>query len=71
VADAREMCISMARSHRDWCKKNLKAWEDAKKEIEKMPDHPNNPPVSPESTSTVPVAPSAKQKDSTNTVSGR
>ncbi|KIK07774.1 hypothetical protein K443DRAFT_86496 [Laccaria amethystina LaAM-08-1] len=71
VADMREMCISMARSHRDWCKKNLKAWEDAKKEIEKMPDHPNKAPVPPESASTIPEASSAKQKDSMSTVSGR
>ncbi|GLB41710.1 putative protein with phoX homologous domain, present in p47phox and p40phox [Lyophyllum shimeji] len=42
VADLREMSISMARSHRDWCKKNLEAWEEAKKEIDKIPDHPNH-----------------------------
>ncbi|KAF9564264.1 hypothetical protein CPC08DRAFT_741539 [Agrocybe pediades] len=41
VADLREMAITMAKSHRDWCKKNLEAWEEAKKEIEKIPDHPN------------------------------
>jgi hypothetical protein len=63
VADLREMCIAMAKSHRDWAKKvsvwiffggreadelrwkNLEAWEDAKKEIEKIPDHPNRPPL--------------------------
>ena len=62
VADLREMAISMARSHRDWCKKvgclrigcsmllltsvvqNLEAWEEAKAEIEKIPDHPNRLP---------------------------
>ncbi|TBU30747.1 hypothetical protein BD311DRAFT_754307 [Dichomitus squalens] len=44
VADLREMAISMARSHRDWCKKNLEAWEEAKAEIDKIPDHPNRLP---------------------------
>ena len=61
VADLREMAISMARSHRDWCKKvsargcvyvvgadgvwqNLEAWEEAKAEIAKIPDHPNRAP---------------------------
>ncbi|KAI1796552.1 hypothetical protein LXA43DRAFT_986008 [Ganoderma leucocontextum] len=44
VADLREMAISMARSHRDWCKKNLDAWEEAKAEIGKIPDHPNRLP---------------------------
>ncbi|GBE86505.1 Sorting nexin-41 [Sparassis crispa] len=43
VADLREMTISMARSHRDWCKKNLAAWEEAKAEIAKIPEHPNRP----------------------------
>lgn len=42
VADVREMAISMARSHRDWCKKNLAAWEEAKREIDQLPDHPNS-----------------------------
>ncbi|KZT09908.1 uncharacterized protein LAESUDRAFT_645660 [Laetiporus sulphureus 93-53] len=44
VADLREMAISMARSHRDWCKKNLAAWEEAKAEIAKIPEHPNRIP---------------------------
>ncbi|KAI0763744.1 hypothetical protein BD413DRAFT_483405 [Trametes elegans] len=44
VADLREMAISMARSHLDWCKKNLEAWEEAKAEIEKIPEHPNRLP---------------------------
>ncbi|KAI0716042.1 hypothetical protein C8T65DRAFT_642639 [Cerioporus squamosus] len=44
VADLREMAISMARSHRDWCKQNLEAWEEAKVEIAKIPDHPNRAP---------------------------
>ncbi|KAG2130266.1 hypothetical protein DEU56DRAFT_955995 [Suillus clintonianus] len=45
VADLREMTISMARIHRAWCKKNLKAWHAA--EIEKIPDHQNKRPPSP------------------------
>jgi len=44
VADIREMCLAMARSHRDWCKKNLEAWEEAKKDIALIPDHPNRIP---------------------------
>src|SRR5712691_9691299 len=59
VADLREMAISMARSHREWCMKvctvalsdaedrslikgwqNLEVWEEAKKEIAKIPEHP-------------------------------
>ncbi|KAH9935857.1 uncharacterized protein BXZ73DRAFT_100332 [Epithele typhae] len=44
VADLREMAISMARSHRDWCQKNLEAWEEAKAEISEIPDHPNRAP---------------------------
>ncbi|KAF8899608.1 hypothetical protein CPB84DRAFT_1924292 [Gymnopilus junonius] len=47
-ADLREMAISMARSHRDWCKKNLEAWEEAKREIEKIPEHPNRAPPPPD-----------------------
>ncbi|KIJ55351.1 hypothetical protein M422DRAFT_23949 [Sphaerobolus stellatus SS14] len=45
VADLREMCINMARSHRDWCKKNLEAWEAVKSEVANIEDHPNKPPV--------------------------
>ncbi|KAG6850769.1 hypothetical protein H0H93_008807 [Arthromyces matolae] len=45
VADMREMAISMARAHRDWCQKNLEVWEEAKKEIVKIPDHPNHLPL--------------------------
>jgi sorting nexin-4 len=69
VADLREMTISMARIHRDWCKKNLEAWQAAKKEIEKIPDHPNKRPPSPEAR---PVpGPSGLRRDSTATVNGR
>ncbi|KIY70778.1 hypothetical protein CYLTODRAFT_391518 [Cylindrobasidium torrendii FP15055 ss-10] len=42
VADLREMTIAMAKSHRDWCKKNLEAWEEAKKDIDAIPEHPNS-----------------------------
>ncbi|KAG7093783.1 hypothetical protein E1B28_007430 [Marasmius oreades] len=63
VADIREMAISMARSHRDWCKKNLEAWEEARKEIEKIPEHPNRLPA---------AAQDAKvRRDSTATIGGR
>ncbi|EPQ56404.1 PX-domain-containing protein [Gloeophyllum trabeum ATCC 11539] len=64
VADLREMCISMARSHRDWCKKNLEAWEEAKKEIATIPEHPNHLPQDTASTS-------GARRDSTATVNGR
>ncbi|KAI0705126.1 hypothetical protein BC835DRAFT_1314424 [Cytidiella melzeri] len=72
VADLREMAISMARSHRDWCKKNLEAWEEAKKEIAEIPDHPNK---TPEDAIAGPNPPSATaingRRDSTATVNGR
>jgi len=55
VADIREMAISMARAHRDWCKKNLEAWEEAKKEIAKIEDHPGRP--TPDDTATADAAP--------------
>ncbi|KIY52841.1 sorting nexin-41 [Fistulina hepatica ATCC 64428] len=66
VADLREMAISMARAHRNWCKKNLEAWEAAKKEIDAIPDHPNKmpPPASEPSGSGV-------RRDSTATLNGR
>lgn len=67
VADLREMAIAMARSHRDWCKKNLEAWEEAKKEIEKIPDHPNTLPNSAEH----PGGSTSARRDSTATVNGR
>ncbi|KAJ7257926.1 hypothetical protein B0H12DRAFT_1110653 [Mycena haematopus] len=71
VADLREMAISMARSHRDWCKKNLEAWEEAKKEIEKIPNHPNQMPP-PEAGSTNATGTSGMaRRDSTATVNGR
>jgi len=44
VADMREMSIAMARVHKEWCKKNLEAWEEAKREIDKIQPHPNRGP---------------------------
>ncbi|KAJ7132106.1 hypothetical protein C8R44DRAFT_773074 [Mycena epipterygia] len=70
VADLREMAISMARTHRDWCKKNLEAWEEAKKEIDKIPNHPNQPPPA-EADSTSAGPSSIARRDSTATVNGR
>jgi len=67
VADLREMCISMARSHRDWCKKNLTAWEEAKAEIAKIPDHPNRP----TDDAVNGVAATTARRDSTATINGR
>lgn len=83
VADLREMTISMARSHRDWCRKvcgdgihlclsfillivqNLAAWEEAKAEIAKIPDHPNRIPEGANGKAT------ANRRDSTATINGR
>ncbi|KAI0825901.1 hypothetical protein BC629DRAFT_1451513 [Irpex lacteus] len=70
VADLREMAISMARSHRDWCKKNLEAWEEAKKEIAQIPDHPNKQPEGAPASATSPVAANGR-RDSTATANGR
>ncbi|KAI0285903.1 hypothetical protein BGY98DRAFT_943951 [Russula aff. rugulosa BPL654] len=69
VADLREMSISMARSHREWCKKNLEAWEEAKKEIAKIPEHPNRIPS--ERASASAAGPSTTRRDSTATINGR
>ncbi|KJA15244.1 hypothetical protein HYPSUDRAFT_394888 [Hypholoma sublateritium FD-334 SS-4] len=69
VADLREMAIAMARSHRDWCKENLEAWEEAKREIEKIPDHPNKVPA-PEQGPEGPSSPTAR-RNSSSTVNGR
>ncbi|KAH9993693.1 hypothetical protein BJV74DRAFT_832657 [Russula compacta] len=72
VADLREMAISMARSHREWCKKNLEVWEEAKKEIAKIPEHPNRIPSERASATGAPVAgPSTVRRDSSATINGR
>ncbi|KAH0836572.1 hypothetical protein J3R83DRAFT_8272 [Lanmaoa asiatica] len=68
VADLREMTINMARSHRDWCKKNLEAWQAAKKEIEKIPEHPNSTPSTQHAQA---ASPSHLRRDSTATINGR
>ncbi|KAI0731261.1 hypothetical protein C8Q76DRAFT_718275 [Earliella scabrosa] len=68
VADLREMTISMARSHRDWCKKNLEAWEEAKVEIAKIPDHPNRLPESEAATNGAAVH---GRRDSMATIGGQ
>ncbi|KAJ3906345.1 hypothetical protein F5879DRAFT_652964 [Lentinula edodes] len=68
VADIREMAISMAQSHRDWCKKNLEAWEEAKREVDMIPDHPNKlPSPSP----SAPQPSTSTRRDSTTTLNGR
>lgn len=46
---------------------NLEAWEEAKKEIEKIPDHPNTLPNSAEH----PGGSTSARRDSTATVNGR
>lgn len=46
---------------------NLEAWEEAKKEIEKIPDHPNRIPEP----VTAEAGPSTARRDSTATVNGR
>ncbi|KAI9440498.1 hypothetical protein H4582DRAFT_1811156 [Lactarius indigo] len=72
VADLREMAISMARSHREWCKKNLEAWEEAKKDIAKIPEHPNRIPSERASAPGASNAgPSAVRRDSGATINGR
>ncbi|KAH9000256.1 hypothetical protein EDB92DRAFT_1830109 [Lactarius akahatsu] len=72
VADLREMAISMARTHREWCKKNLEAWEEAKKEIAKIPEHPNRIPSERASAPGASNAgPSAVRRDSGATINGR
>ena len=54
---------------------NLEAWEEAKKEIEKIPDHPNKAPAPPDTASSPsggdPVPSSSNRRDSTATVNGR
>ncbi|KAJ4492634.1 hypothetical protein C8J55DRAFT_555606 [Lentinula edodes] len=66
VADIREMAIGMAQSHRDWCKKNLEAWEEAKREVDMIPDHPNKLP-----SPSAPQPSTSTRRDSTTTLNGR
>ncbi|EIW79176.1 hypothetical protein CONPUDRAFT_83461 [Coniophora puteana RWD-64-598 SS2] len=71
VADFREMSIRMAQSHREWCKKNLEAWQAAKAEVEKIPDHPNKIPPPQDGKKADTAAPSGIRRDSVTTVNGR
>ncbi|TFK39408.1 hypothetical protein BDQ12DRAFT_712121 [Crucibulum laeve] len=77
VADLREMAITMARGHRDWCKKErlcyITSWEEAKREIEKIPDHPNKAPPSqePSPPAAGPSNVGTTRRDSSATVNGR
>jgi hypothetical protein len=50
------------------CEQNLEAWEDAKREIEKIPDHPNVVPK--EADAAGPSSPKIR-RDSTATINGR
>ncbi|KZT55236.1 hypothetical protein CALCODRAFT_437488 [Calocera cornea HHB12733] len=43
VADLRDMCLSLARTHREWCKQNMDAWQEAKAAIDQIEPHPNRP----------------------------
>ncbi|KAF5373330.1 hypothetical protein D9615_007447 [Tricholomella constricta] len=51
--------------------KNLEAWEEAKKEIEKIPEHPNHVPISPQEPSAEGAGSSGARRDSMATVNGR
>jgi hypothetical protein len=48
---------------------NLEAWEEAKKEIAKIPEHPNRIPS--ERTGVSVAGPSTTRRDSTATINGR
>lgn len=48
---------------------NLEAWEEAKKEIAKIPEHPNRIPS--ERTGASAAGPSTTRRDSTATINGR
>jgi len=67
VADVREMCVNMARAHREWAKKNLEAWEEVKREIDKIEEHPNKLPE----TAPPDPSPPKPRRDSTATINGR
>lgn len=43
VADLRDMCLSLARTHREWCKQNMEAWQEAKTAVDQIEPHPNRP----------------------------
>ncbi|KAL9713774.1 Sorting nexin, cytoplasm-to-vacuole targeting pathway/endosomal sorting [Leucoagaricus gongylophorus] len=79
VADLREMAINMARCHREWCRQNLEAWEESRRDIDAIPEHPNRLPSQPmTSNNTRPqdtthsAGPSGtNRRDSTAAVNGR
>jgi hypothetical protein len=53
-------------------RQNLEAWEEAKKEIAKIPEHPNKIPSERTSAAgTSAAGPSAVRRDSTATINGR
>jgi len=58
VADIRDMTIAMAMAHREWCKKNLEAWEEVQKELKEIELHPNDRAVLESNSASTPVAPS-------------
>jgi len=58
VADIRDMAIALAMAHRDWCKKNLEAWEEVQKELKEIEPHPNDRAAAENDTISTPVAPS-------------
>ncbi|KII85816.1 hypothetical protein PLICRDRAFT_115010 [Plicaturopsis crispa FD-325 SS-3] len=70
TADLLDMAVRMATSHRDWCQKNLAAWEEAKKEIATIPDHPHQLPPSeqPDAAAGAGSEPSSARRDSTATI---
>ncbi|EJT96584.1 PX-domain-containing protein [Dacryopinax primogenitus] len=43
VADLRDMALTMARVHRDWCKKNMESWQEARAAVDAIEPHPNRP----------------------------
>ncbi|KAH8832453.1 hypothetical protein DL96DRAFT_1582155 [Flagelloscypha sp. PMI_526] len=78
VRDLKFMTIEMAQAHREWCKKNLEAWEEAKREINNLPEHPNR--IPPEELAALGAAGEAEdagpslvnnRRDSTTTLNGR
>jgi len=58
VADIRDMTIALAMAHRDWCKKNLEAWEEVQKELKEIELHPNDRAAAESNSVSTPIAPS-------------
>jgi sorting nexin-4 len=62
--------IERIASDKGW--QNLEVWEEAKKEIAKIPEHPNKIPSERSSSAgTSAAGPSATRRDSTATINGR